>query len=243
MHRDAGWTGDPEAFGTAAAILLGDLLLVVVRRHVHLGRPHAGRRRHGPQRLRRHAPARDGRAVPRRARAGARRVLGRRGAAGDRVQDQQVHRRGAAASRRRGRRRAARGLRRAHRLRPGARRGVPAARRRPRRVRRPVGHRQAGRRRPARGQAHAAHRPGDAVGRRRAVGAAAPTASATATLDDDQVERLRGVIVATGALDQVEQRIVARTAEARAALAGPAISGEARAALDALARAATDRHA
>ncbi|MDP9118248.1 MAG: polyprenyl synthetase family protein [Actinomycetota bacterium] len=27
MHRRAGWTGDPEVFGTAAAILLGDLLL------------------------------------------------------------------------------------------------------------------------------------------------------------------------------------------------------------------------
>lgn len=27
QHREAGWTGDPDAFGTAAAILLGDLLL------------------------------------------------------------------------------------------------------------------------------------------------------------------------------------------------------------------------
>ncbi|WP_211239625.1 polyprenyl synthetase family protein [Jiangella gansuensis] len=27
MHRDAGWQGDPDAFGAAAAILLGDLLL------------------------------------------------------------------------------------------------------------------------------------------------------------------------------------------------------------------------
>src|SRR4051794_6800541 len=27
LHRDAGWSGDPDVFGTAAAILLGDLLL------------------------------------------------------------------------------------------------------------------------------------------------------------------------------------------------------------------------
>jgi geranylgeranyl diphosphate synthase, type I len=62
-------------------------------------------------------------------------------------------------------------------------------------------------------------------------------------LDDDRIERLRGVIVATGALEKVERRITARTAEARTALAAPAIAEDARAALDALARAATDRHA
>ncbi|MFN2560138.1 MAG: polyprenyl synthetase family protein [Jatrophihabitans sp.] len=62
-------------------------------------------------------------------------------------------------------------------------------------------------------------------------------------LDDDQVERLRGVIVATGALVQVEHRISARTDAARTALSTPAIGEDARAALDALARAATERHA
>jgi geranylgeranyl diphosphate synthase, type I len=62
-------------------------------------------------------------------------------------------------------------------------------------------------------------------------------------LDDDQIERLRRVIVTTGALDQVERRIAERTDEARAALAAPAIGGDARNALDALARAASDRRA
>jgi geranylgeranyl diphosphate synthase, type I len=62
-------------------------------------------------------------------------------------------------------------------------------------------------------------------------------------LDDDAVARLREVIVATGALEQVEQRITARTAQARAALDSSAISDESRAALDALAGAATDRRA
>jgi geranylgeranyl diphosphate synthase type I len=62
-------------------------------------------------------------------------------------------------------------------------------------------------------------------------------------LDDDQIARLREVIVATGALDQVERRIVERAEEARTALAAPALSDDARRALDALARAATERHA
>jgi geranylgeranyl diphosphate synthase type I len=31
-HRDAGWRGDPEQYGAAAAILLGDLLLTLGRR-------------------------------------------------------------------------------------------------------------------------------------------------------------------------------------------------------------------
>ena len=52
-------------------------------------------------------------------------------------------------------------------LRPAARRGVPAARRRPRRVRRPGGDRQAGRRRPARGQADGARRARRSSRRRR----------------------------------------------------------------------------
>jgi geranylgeranyl diphosphate synthase type I len=62
-------------------------------------------------------------------------------------------------------------------------------------------------------------------------------------LDDDQIERLRHAIVATGALERVEQRITKRTEEARTALTTGAISDEARTALDGLARAATDRHA
>jgi geranylgeranyl diphosphate synthase, type I len=62
-------------------------------------------------------------------------------------------------------------------------------------------------------------------------------------LDDDQVARLREVIVATGVLEQVELRIAAGTARARAALESPALGDECRAALDALAVAATDRRA
>jgi geranylgeranyl diphosphate synthase, type I len=62
-------------------------------------------------------------------------------------------------------------------------------------------------------------------------------------LDDDQVELLREAIVVTGALDRVERRISDRTEQARTALASSVISDEARKALDALARAATDRHA
>jgi geranylgeranyl diphosphate synthase type I len=62
-------------------------------------------------------------------------------------------------------------------------------------------------------------------------------------LDDEQIELLREAMVVTGALDRVEQRISDRTEEARTALASSVISHEARKALDALARAATDRHA
>ena len=62
------------------------------------------------------------------------------------------------------------------RLRPAAGRGVPAARRPARRVRRPVGDRQARRRRPARGQADRARRPGHGAGDPRA-GLAGPAAA------------------------------------------------------------------
>jgi geranylgeranyl diphosphate synthase, type I len=61
------------------------------------------------------------------------------------------------------------------------------------------------------------------------------------TLDAHQVHQLREVIVKTGALDDVEQRIATRTAEARGGLAAAPIAAEARAALDALAVAATQR--
>jgi geranylgeranyl diphosphate synthase, type I len=61
-------------------------------------------------------------------------------------------------------------------------------------------------------------------------------------LDEDGVAALREVIVSTGALDQVEQRITQRTAEARDALQSDAISESARKALDELAVAATERH-
>lgn len=63
------------------------------------------------------------------------------------------------------------------------------------------------------------------------------------SLDDERVAELRRIILATGALDQVEQRITDRTSTARQALAGAPISEPARAALDTLAGAATDRHA
>lgn len=61
-------------------------------------------------------------------------------------------------------------------------------------------------------------------------------------LDDGQVAELRGVIVATGALDQVEQRIAERAAQARAALATQHVSDAARTALDGLIGVAVDRH-
>jgi geranylgeranyl diphosphate synthase type I len=60
-------------------------------------------------------------------------------------------------------------------------------------------------------------------------------------LDDERVEELRKVIVGTGALGQVEDRIATRAAEARAALDSPAIDPSARVALDALIDAATVR--
>jgi geranylgeranyl diphosphate synthase type I len=62
-------------------------------------------------------------------------------------------------------------------------------------------------------------------------------------LDDAQVAAVREVIVATGALDQVEKRIARRADEARVALATPAVSPPARAALEALIGTATDRSA
>jgi geranylgeranyl diphosphate synthase, type I len=61
------------------------------------------------------------------------------------------------------------------------------------------------------------------------------------TLDAHDVHVLREVIVETGALDEVEQLIAARTAEARAGLRSAAIPADARAALDLLAVAATQR--
>jgi geranylgeranyl diphosphate synthase type I len=63
------------------------------------------------------------------------------------------------------------------------------------------------------------------------------------SLDDARVAALREVIISTGALDQVEQRITERATQARTALDTPAISDQSRKALDALAVAATDRHA
>jgi geranylgeranyl diphosphate synthase type I len=63
------------------------------------------------------------------------------------------------------------------------------------------------------------------------------------TLDERQVAALREVIVATGALEQVEQRISRRAAEAQAALGSQAISDASRAALAALAEAAANRQA
>jgi len=60
-------------------------------------------------------------------------------------------------------------------------------------------------------------------------------------LSDSGVAELRDVIVATGALDQVEERITERAAQARAALDSPAISDGAKPALHALIDAATVR--
>jgi geranylgeranyl diphosphate synthase type I len=62
------------------------------------------------------------------------------------------------------------------------------------------------------------------------------------SLDENGVAALREVIVSTGALDQVEQRIGQRTEQAQAALLTDVISEPARKALDVLAVAASDRH-
>jgi geranylgeranyl diphosphate synthase type I len=63
------------------------------------------------------------------------------------------------------------------------------------------------------------------------------------TLGDDDVSMLRDVIVATGALEQVEHRITEGTARALAALDSSALSDDCRVALGALAHAATNRQA
>ena len=61
LHRDSGWTGDAEVFGTAAAIVLGDLLLSWAdAMFARAGVPD----RRGAQRVRRDASARHGRSVP-----------------------------------------------------------------------------------------------------------------------------------------------------------------------------------
>jgi geranylgeranyl diphosphate synthase, type I len=61
-------------------------------------------------------------------------------------------------------------------------------------------------------------------------------------LDEAGAAALCDVIVATGALDRVEARIGERTARARAALDTPAISDDTRNVLDGLAVLATERH-
>jgi geranylgeranyl diphosphate synthase type I len=62
-------------------------------------------------------------------------------------------------------------------------------------------------------------------------------------MTEDRLADLRDLIVSTGALDQVEERIALRAHEARTALQTDAISREARTALAALVIAATERHA
>jgi geranylgeranyl diphosphate synthase type I len=62
------------------------------------------------------------------------------------------------------------------------------------------------------------------------------------SMTEEHLSALRGVIVSTGALDQVEQRIVLRADEARKALRTDAISDDTKAALDVLVTAATERH-
>jgi geranylgeranyl diphosphate synthase type I len=64
----------------------------------------------------------------------------------------------------------------------------------------------------------------------------------TGSLDEATVSQLRAVIIDTGALDDVEKRIAERAAEAQQALHDPAIAEDARPALDALVVAATERH-
>ncbi|HLY34388.1 MAG TPA: polyprenyl synthetase family protein [Jatrophihabitantaceae bacterium] len=62
------------------------------------------------------------------------------------------------------------------------------------------------------------------------------------SLDAVAVAELRDVITATGALADVERRIATCAAQARAALRMPAVSADAQESLDALVSAATERH-
>jgi geranylgeranyl diphosphate synthase type I len=62
------------------------------------------------------------------------------------------------------------------------------------------------------------------------------------SMSADRLAVLREVIVSTGAVERVEQRIALRADEARKALRTEAISEDARGALDALVSAATERH-
>jgi geranylgeranyl diphosphate synthase, type I len=64
-----------------------------------------------------------------------------------------------------------------------------------------------------------------------------------ATASHEEFDAVRGLIDSTGALAAVEARITERTAEARAAIAAAPLADDARAALDALAVAATSRTA
>jgi geranylgeranyl diphosphate synthase type I len=59
----------------------------------------------------------------------------------------------------------------------------------------------------------------------------------------EDLDTLRGLLESTGARARVEERITERTAVARSAIAGAPIADDARAALDALAVAATSRTA
>jgi geranylgeranyl diphosphate synthase type I len=59
----------------------------------------------------------------------------------------------------------------------------------------------------------------------------------------EEFEALRGLLESTGARSRVEQRIAERTAQARAAIAAAPLAADARAALDVLAVAATERTA
>jgi geranylgeranyl diphosphate synthase, type I len=82
-----------------------------------------------------------------------------------------------------------------------------------------------------------------------AMGAANPAQAALLrhhlgdrAMSEDRIADLRDVIVSTGALAQVEQRIALRAREARAALRTDVISPDTRVALEALVTAATERH-
>ena len=66
-------------------------------------------------------------------------------------------------------------------------------------------------------------------------------ASAIRTWAPTAIDDLRGIIVATGALDEVEALIARRTEEAVAALDGADLAADARSALEELAIAATAR--
>ena len=94
------------------------------------------------------------------------------------------------------------------------------------------------------GKQHAARRARHGGGRRRAGGAACAPGLGDRSLDDDGVAaEICDVIVATGALEQVEARIAGADRRRRAPRSRPSsINADAREVLDQLAVAATERH-
>ena len=200
QHRGAGWRGDADGFGDAAAILLGDLCLVWSDEMLHAQRARPGDGGPGPAGVRRDAHRGDvgqyldvltqatGDTLGR-----ARRGMVARYKSAKYTVERPLLLGAALAGA------PADAARRVLRVRAAARRGVPAARRRARRVRRPGADRQARRRRPARGQADVPGRGRVRDDRRRPAASCSTERLGDPGLDPAGVTALREVIVASGA--------------------------------------------